>query len=39
MDWKCDSSSRAPALQERSPKFKPQFHQQKKKERKEKKNQ
>jgi hypothetical protein len=31
MDWRCGSSSTAPALQVQSPKFKPQSHQKKKK--------
>jgi hypothetical protein len=31
MDWRCSSSGRAWALQTRSPEFKPQFHQKKKK--------
>jgi hypothetical protein len=31
MDWRCGSSSRAPALQAQSPQFKPQDYQKKKK--------
>jgi hypothetical protein len=31
MDWRCDSSGRAPALQPRSPEFKRWYHHKKKK--------
>jgi hypothetical protein len=34
MDWRCGSSSRLPALQERSLEFKTQFHKKKKKKKK-----